>query len=199
MDDPSAEKIQARERAIKDAALRCIRRHGAKKVAVEDIAIAAGVSRRTFYRSFTGRRALMEAVVLDRLREIADGVKAVLRTCEGFEESVIVGTIETMRLAKADKIYSSIVEEDNTLQFDRQPNDPSEPIESLAMSIWADTFDLARAEGVLRPTFANQEALDWLIDVHRLLALRMDLTEEEQADRLRRFVLPSLMATPPQG
>src|ERR1700677_3620482 len=91
--------VEARERAIKEAALRLIRRHGARKVAVEDIAIAAGVSRRTFYRFFTGRRALMEAIVLDRLRVLAEGVKAVIRECDEVESRVLVGSVETMRLA----------------------------------------------------------------------------------------------------
>jgi AcrR family transcriptional regulator len=189
--------VEARERAIKEAALRCIRRHGVKKVAVEDIAIAAGVSRRTFYRFFTGRRALMEAIVLDRLRVLAEGVKAVIRECDDFESRVVVGSVETMRLARADKIYHDLVGEDNTLQFDEHPGSPDAPREALSSSIWAEVFERARAEGVLRPTITNHEAREWLIDVHRLLALREDWSDDEQVDRLRRFVLPALMKTPP--
>ena len=68
---------------------------------------------------------------------------------------------------------------------------------SLSTSIWAGVFERARAEGLLRPTITNHEAQEWLIDVHRLLARREDLSEDEQADRLRRFVLPAFMARPP--
>jgi len=189
--------VEARERSIKEAALRCIRRHGVRKVAVEDIAIAAGVSRRTFYRFYTGRRALMEAIVLDRLRVLAEGVKAVIRECDDFESRVIRGTVETMRLARADKIFHDLVGEDATLQFDEDPGSPDAPREGLSSSIWAGVFERARAEGVLRPTITNHEAQEWLIDVHRLLVLREDLSEDEQADRLRRFVLPAFMTTPP--
>jgi AcrR family transcriptional regulator len=189
--------VEARERLIKEAALRCIRRHGVRKVAVEDIAIAAGVSRRTFYRFYTGRRALMEAIVVDRLGVLAEGVKAVIRECADFESRVIRGTVETMRLAKADKIFHDLVGEDPTLQFDEDPGSPDAPRESLSSGIWADVFQRARTEGVLRPTITNHEAQEWLIDVHRLLVLREDLSEDEQADRLRRFVLPAFMTTPP--
>jgi AcrR family transcriptional regulator len=189
--------VEARERAIKEAALRCIRRHGVRKVAVEDIAIAAGVSRRTFYRFYTGRRALMEAIVLDRLRVLAEGVKAVIRECDDFESRVVRGSVETMRLARADKIYHDIVGEDNTLMFDENPGSPDGPREVLSTSIWADVFERAREEGVLRPTITNHEAQEWLIDAHRLLVMREDLSEDEQADRLRRFVLPAFMTTPP--
>ena len=188
--------VEGRERTIKEAALRCIRRHGARKVAIEDIAIAAGVSRRTFYRFYTGRRALMEAIVLDRLRVLAEGVKAVIRECDDFESRVVRGSVETMRLARADKIYHDIVGEDNTLMFDENPG-PDGPREVLSTSIWAGVFERARAEGVLRPTITNHEAQEWLIDAHRLLVMREDLSEDEQADRLRRFVLPAFMTTPP--
>jgi AcrR family transcriptional regulator len=189
--------VEARERAIKEAALRCIRRHGVRKVAVEDIAIAAGISRRTFYRFYTGRRALMEAIVLDRLRVLAEGVKAVIRECDDFESRVIRGTVETMRLARADKIYHDLIGEDNTLTFDDHPGSPDAPREALSTSIWADVFERARAQGVLRPTITNHQARQWLIDVHRLLVMREDLSEEEQSDRLRRFVLPAFMTNPP--
>jgi AcrR family transcriptional regulator len=195
-EETAEDKIESRERAIKEAALRCIRRHGVKKVAVEDIAIAAGVSRRTFYRFFTGRRAIMEAIVLDRLSAIADRLASVIQQCEDFESSVIVGTIETMRLVAADKIYMDIVSEDRSLQFDLQRSGPERPRETLFMKNWATVFDRAREDGVLRPTITNYEAEDWLMDIHRLLVLRDDLSDAEKAERLRKFVLPALVTTP---
>ncbi len=189
------DKAEVRERVIKEAALRCIRRHGVKKVAVEDIAIAAGVSRRTFYRFFANRRAIMEAIVLDRLSAFADRLASVIQQCEDFESSVIIGTIETLRLVAADKIYTDIVTEDPSLQFDLQRSGPNRPRETLFMRNWADVFDRAREAGVLRPTITNHEAEDWMMDIHRLLVLRDDLSDEEKAERLRKFVLPSLITT----
>jgi hypothetical protein len=67
----------------------------------------------------------------------------------------------------------------------------------LSSGIWADVFERARADGLLRPTITDHEAQEWLIDVHRLLVIREDLTEDEQADRVRRFVLPAFMIHPP--
>ena len=188
-----AAKVVARERAIKAAAVDCIRRLGARKVAVEDIAQAAGVSRRTFYRFFPGRRAVMAAVVLDRLQAIADGVTRVLSRCQDFEESVVAGSLETMRLATADKIYSSIVEEDHTLMLEQQRPGPEGPLEHLFMSNWARVFAAARADGILRPGITDHEAAEWIMDIHRLLILREDMGEAQKANVLRKFVLPSLV------
>ncbi len=181
-----------REKAIKAAAVDCIRRHGARKVAVEDIAAAAGVSRRTFYRFFSGRRSVMEAVVLDRLKAMAERVTKVLDRCETFEDCIITGSLETMRIATADKIYSSIVEEDHTLLLEQQRGGPSGPLEQLFMSNWARVFRKARQDGLLRDGVSDHEAAEWIMDIHRLLILREDLTDEQKVALLRKFVLPSL-------
>jgi AcrR family transcriptional regulator len=195
--DLASAKVETREREIKAAAVECIRKLGARKVAVEDIAKAAGISRRTFYRFFSGRRAVMEAVVLDRLRAIADGMSKVLSRCRDFEEAVVIGSLETMRMATADKIYSSIVEEDHTLMLEQQRGGPEGPLEQLFMSNWAKVFEAARADGVLRSGITDHEAAEWIMDMHRLLILREDLGDEQKANVLRKFVLPSLTARDP--
>jgi AcrR family transcriptional regulator len=190
---PALDRTDRRRREILDAAIKCIRRFGARKVAVEDIAEAAGLSRRTLYRFFANRRQIMQAVVIERLGSVAAGVKAALRLCDGFEESVVVGTVETIRLARTDRIYQSIVDEDRTLTLDDEPADPEAPLQKLTDGIWAEVFAAARRDGKLRSTITDQEALAWLVEVHRLFDLRHDLTDEDIAGVLRRFVLPSLV------
>jgi TetR/AcrR family transcriptional regulator len=190
--DADRDRIERRRRDILDAAIKCIRRYGAKKVSVEDIAEVAGISRRTLYRFFPGRRDIIRAVVYDRLTAVSAGVKAALQLCDGFEESVIVGTVETMRLARADRIFEALVAEDRSLTFD-DPGDPERRITALSASIWADVFDRARAAGMLRSSMDNREAMNWLIHVHELFDVRRDMSEEEMAEVLRKFVLPSLV------
>jgi AcrR family transcriptional regulator len=187
-----------REQAIKRAAVKSIARYGAKKVAVEDIAMAAGVSRRTFYRFFTGRRAVMEAVLMDRLEKIAEGIKAAVRKCSSFEEAVIAGTVATMRLAGADSIYLSIVEDDPALPVERRAGADS-PLEKLFLSIWSDVLQGAQQTGVLRGDITVHDAATWLMDVHAMLIQHVDMDEAQKVERLRTFVLPSLMTRPPEA
>ena len=189
-----ADRAEGRERDIMIAAVECIRRFGARKVSVEDIAKAAGVSRRTFYRFFSGRRAVMEAVVLDRLRIMADGVAEVMARCRDFEDAVVTASLETMHMARADRIYTSIVEEDHTLMLEQRRGGPEGPLEQLFMRNWGPVFAAARAEGVLRPSLSDHEAAEWMMDMHRLLILREDLDDAQKASILRKFVLPSLVA-----
>lgn len=189
----AAARIEAREEAVKQAAVRCIRRHGVRKMAIEDVAIAAGVSRRTFYRFYGSRRAILKAIVIDRMWVLAEKVKAILAECDGFESAVVNGTIETLRLASQDKIYMDIVSEDRTLQLDHRRGDSDPGLEVISLDIWTDVFDQARSQGVLKQTLPIREAIDWLMDVHRLFSLYDDMSEEDMAARLRTFVLPALI------
>jgi AcrR family transcriptional regulator len=190
---PGGDRAEARERDIRIAAVECIRRFGARKVSVEDIAKAAGVSRRTFYRFFPGRRAVMEAVVLDRLRIMADGVAEVIARCRDFEDAVVTASLETMHMARADRIYTSIVEEDHTLMLEQRRGGIEGPLEQLFMRNWGPVFAAARADGVLRSSLSDHEAAEWMMDMHRLLILREDLDDAQKASILRKFVLPSLV------
>lgn len=193
MSTDEAIRAEERRREILDATVRCIRRYSVRKVAVEDIAREAGISRRTLYRFFAGRRAIMAALVLDRLTNISEGVKAALLRCESFQDAIVAGTIETIRLARSDHIFEALVEEDHTLTIDEDPTSEDAPIRNLSKSIWIDLFRKARAEKLLRPNVQAQEAMDWLIEIHRLLDLRDDLNDSAIEDLLRKFVLPSLM------
>lgn len=187
-------RAEERRREILDAAVRCIRRYSVRKVAVEDIAREAGISRRTLYRLYPGRRAILAAIVLDRLTKLAAGVKSALKTCGSFEQSIIVGTIETIRLARADRIFEALVEDDHTLTIDEHPDAPDAPVRSLSKSVWLDVFTDAQAQGLLRTNVTAQDAMDWLIEIHRLLDLRDDLDAAAIEALLRKFVLPSLVS-----
>ncbi|HVV34901.1 MAG TPA: helix-turn-helix domain-containing protein [Vitreimonas sp.] len=183
-----------RRREILAAAVRCIRQFSARKVAVEDIAREAGISRRTLYRFFQTRRDIMSAVAYERLSKIGHGVEAALAKCDTFEDAIVAGTIETIRLARADRVFESLVEDDHTLILDPDPRDEGAPIRSLSAKIWLGVFRKARKDGKLRQTIREQEALSWLIEVHRLFDIRPDLSDTEIEDLLRKFVLPSLVS-----
>lgn len=136
----------------------------------------------------------MQALVYERLRLITEGVKASLSSCSGFEENIIVGTIETLRLARADTLFEEVVSEDRGLTLDPDPRDLSSPIRSLSASIWMmEIFHAARREGLLRSSFTDAEALEWLTEMHQLFDVRRDMDEQAIADSIRKFVLPAFM------
>jgi len=188
----AALKREGRIADINRAATEAIHRLGAKKVSVDDIARAAGLSRRTFYRLYDSRRELMEAISLDRLAVIAEQVKLVLKECHGFEESLVIGTIETGRIATSDEVYISLLQDDPTLVFEPKKPELQGSFMRLFLGIWAGVFEAARKEGVMRLDLTDEQISDWIMDLHRLLILQSDMTDNKKANMLRTFVLPSL-------
>lgn len=179
-----------------EAAVRCIQRYGAERISVEDIADAAGISRRTLYRAYPSRRAIMETVLMDRLNAMALKVQAALAQCNTFEDKVVFGTLETFRLVEADKIYTSLVSADPALVRDRQHSPLATALAQLFLASWGSVFEDAQEKGLLRPDITLAQAEEWMLNVHILLDVRLDMSEKDRVDLLRNFVLPSLMRVP---
>jgi AcrR family transcriptional regulator len=183
---------ETRNDEIVQAAVRCVRRLGASKVSVEDIAAEAGVSRRTLYRLYPNRRAIMRAVIFHRLEKIAAAIQDMMRKCTTFEDCVVTGSIQTIKIANKDEVYLSIFEEDRTLILNNPSYRTGTQVEPLFLSTWAGIFDRGRKEGKIPKNLTNHELADWLMNIHQMLEWREDLSDEEQAALLRTFVLPSL-------
>lgn len=183
--------------ALKLAAIQCIRKYGASKVSVDDIAAAAGVGRRSFYRFFDGRQAIMEAILVERMEASAVEVKTLLGRCKNFEEAIIAGTIESLRLLRKDKIYNSIAASERNLMLALEHDKRGALLGRIMLSVWGDVFNKARGLGVLRVGISNQDAADWLISVHDMLlqrgAMARDKGDVNTKEILRKFILPSLM------
>ncbi|MDX6741283.1 TetR/AcrR family transcriptional regulator [Actinocorallia sp. A-T 12471] len=70
-----ARKKQATRRALGEAALRLALEHGPQNVRVEDIAMAAGVSTRTYNNYFGSREAAICSVAADRAIWLAEALR----------------------------------------------------------------------------------------------------------------------------
>jgi AcrR family transcriptional regulator len=183
--------------AITSAAILCIQKNGAAAVSVDDIAVRAGVGRRTFYRFFSGRRAIMEAVLLMRARNSAERLKKVVGDCVTFEDAIVRGTIEALRHVREDKVYLSVLESERILLLELETKVHAKSLEQINLSIWGDVFDVARMKGQLREDVSNSDAADWLASIQDMLRQRdkalPDPKDLKKIRLMRKFLLPSLM------
>ena len=181
--------------AILDAALAEFDRHGIRKVALEDVAHRAGVSRTTIYRRFAGRDELV-AAVMDRenARLFAD-----------------IAT-ELSALRPASNLYveaftAAIVRSRNHRLLNRMIAD--EPALTLELARRHYRAGVARTEAALQqifpPGFAERVGSDTIADLaeciwrYALMALLLPAAEPlETTGQIRAFAtrhfLPSLPA-----
>jgi AcrR family transcriptional regulator len=181
-----------RRSVVLEAAARCVRRLGVRKVSIEDIAEEASISRRTLYRLYPNRRAVMRSLIFHRLEKIALAIQDMMRKCPTFEDCVVTGSIQTIKIANKDAVYLAIFEDDRTLILDDPYHPMDKEIEPLFLSTWAPIFERGRKEGKISKHLSDHQLADWLMNVHQMLEWRQDMSDEEQSDLLRTFVLPSL-------
>lgn len=186
-----AGKVARRKLEILEAAARCVQRLGVRKMSIEDIALEAGISRRTLYRIYATRRDILRALIFNRLEAIALAVQAMMKRCRDFEDCVVSGSVETISIANRDDVYRKIFEEDRTLILDDDDR-PEQQIEPLFLSTWAPIFKRGREEGKIPEAMTDHQLADWVMSIHQMLEWRRDMTPAEQAELLRTFVLPSL-------
>lgn len=188
----TAGRLTNPERMV-DAAILCFRKYGPAKTSMEDVAKAAQVGRQTVYRTFRTRTELLDAVANRRLEEIGAKVLPVLAACENFEDALIRGSVETMRLARLDRLFIAVLESATDNGVERYLLDPGSPVHEYMLKIWAPVFAQARERGELRQDIGDVDLATWLRGVHLMLLLREDLDEKGQAALLRMFVVPGLV------
>jgi AcrR family transcriptional regulator len=128
-------RADRKREAITSAAIECVRKNGASAVSVDDIAVCAGVSRRTFYRFFSGRRAIMETVLLMRARDSAVRLKEIVDRCESFEDAIIIGITEAIKHIRQDKIYLSVLESERILLLELETKVHAKSLEQIILSV----------------------------------------------------------------
>ena len=189
---PGKSAENARAEQIVDAAVVCVRKLGARKVSVEDIATQAGISRRTLYRLYPNRRAIMRAVIFHRLEKIALQIQEAMRKCKTFEDCIVTGSVLTIKIARRDDVYVSIADDDSTLVLNNPSYRKGTQVEPLFLSTWAGVFERGRKEGKIHKSLTNHQLADWLMSIHLMIQWREDLSDAEKSTLLRTFVLPSL-------
>ena len=85
-------------------------RVGIRRAALGRIATAAGVGRATLYRRFPDKRALVDAVLQDRLATNLLQLQELMAAIEDPEERMVEGFAETLERIRADALVRTMIE-----------------------------------------------------------------------------------------
>jgi AcrR family transcriptional regulator len=101
--DPVVDRVLA-------AAAAEFERVGIRKAAIGRIATAAGVGRATVYRRFPDKRALVDAVLQDRLATNLLQLQELMAAIEDPAERMVEGFAETLERIRTDPLVSKMLE-----------------------------------------------------------------------------------------
>ncbi|MDP6242908.1 MAG: helix-turn-helix domain-containing protein [Myxococcota bacterium] len=92
-----------------DAAVRCIQHYGLTKTGLADIATEAGVTRRTVYRYFPDRDAIVAATLIRGVGEFARAARDLIASIADPGEAVVEAILFALRELPRDPLLGSLI------------------------------------------------------------------------------------------
>ncbi|MEW2355859.1 TetR family transcriptional regulator [Spirillospora sp. NPDC029432] len=174
-----------RERII-DAAEECFARFGVAKTTVEDIAVAAKLSRATVYRSVTGGRdELILAVVLRDLRRFLDRLAERLRSERSVSEAVVEGTLDAVAYVREQPAAAAFLVPEAAGHMQAAVAKAAEHVLSVCCDYVRPHFEEAQRRRLLRADIEVEGTVEFLF---RMITSLIVMDRDRDAAALRRFL-----------
>lgn len=181
-----------RERVV-SAAMRCFERDGVRQTHMADIAVEAGVSRKTLYRTFANRSELMLTIVDQEIRRINASLNAELQRFASLEEALVDGIVVTLRITRSNPLFKALTFETTDRSIETLIIDANEDIKMLFARSWRPLLERARASGELCSPLSDDRLIEGIRTFVALLVIRTEQDEVEQRQFLRDFLVPSIL------
>lgn len=191
LDLPPSNRVDAKKR-IANAAIRCFNQYGPQRTSMADIAEEANISRKTLYRIFDDRATLIEYILLQRMYALGDQVREKLSHMSDYEEALLEGSIFAIRISKEDKLFNDIVKRDTNHRVEMFLLGPRDEVKEAISDVWKFVIQLGRDSGQIKQDISDERIVELLVNVHVILLIRDDYSDDDQRSFLRDFVLAAL-------
>jgi AcrR family transcriptional regulator len=187
------QEVDGQRRRILDVARRCFEQYGVQRTRMEDIADELGMSRPLLYTFYSTRQKLVDAVVLDYIREFAERVQPRILAADTFAEAVVEGSVLCIEAARENKNLSALASVGKTSHLSEMLLRPTEIAHAMAKQLWSPVIDRARERGEIREDLDEDNLLEWLSGIHLLWWIRDEVDVDHLRAQLRMFLVPALL------
>jgi len=154
-----------------------------------DIARVVGVPRQTIYEYVSSRDDLVDAVLVARIKEIAEDLKPLAREGRSFIDAFVAA----IQRARSDPELMNI--------FTTGPNDrvqdvvtgPYPEIHDIVVDLLSPILDKGLQTRKLRTDKTADELIDWIRVVYLSLITQPNPVAQNERDIVAGFLLPSIM------
>ena len=178
---------------IVDAAIRCFERFGPQRTSMNDIADEAGISRRTLYRQFDDRPALVAELLERRLSDLHASVLAHLATYDDIEEALVEGSLFSVEAGESDDLVSEIVRHEHAGTPERFLLRVNDAIAASVLESWATVLERGRAAGRVRDDLSDARVVELVMTVQTVALLRDDLGRDGRRALFRDLLVGALL------
>ncbi|HEY2830963.1 MAG TPA: TetR/AcrR family transcriptional regulator [Sporichthyaceae bacterium] len=176
------------------AAVACFARYGLRRTTMDDVATAAGVSRKTVYNYFTNKSVLIAEVIFDEARRVNARARRGLDLDLPSAELVVAAELALLASARKSDYIEILL---NPADFGTAAEviEESARVAEVQREYWDPILDRIAERGDLPADHDRAEAVFWLTFVHVALCARPRGGDREQVRRmLTRYVATGVLS-----
>jgi TetR/AcrR family transcriptional regulator, repressor for uid operon len=177
------------------AARRCFAEAGVNRTRMEDVARAAGLSRATLYRVVMSREELIELVLVEFTREMAEELASQIDPDADVQDSIVSVMIGAIDVSRANQEYNYLTDAIPRLRLTAFFATSRSPIHEILRIPLVPLLDRARKQHILRADLSDDEIVAWIQGAMFLLWPQGDLDDDAMARFIRRFAFPAIFPT----
>ncbi|SHK73438.1 transcriptional regulator, TetR family [Pseudonocardia thermophila] len=193
LEPPQNDREARTRRLIVDAARLTFERVGIRRATMDDIAGAAGVSRKTVYNYYENKPRLIGEVIAAESLRVALAAQAQIDLSLPAEELLVEAKMIWLVTAR-DNRWVRLLLTPEALEISAQTLEQSDRVRSVMRRFWEPILEPIEAAGRLRADL--DETVEWLSLQHFVLLSRPSFLagDDERARRLlRTFLVPAVL------
>jgi len=158
-----------------------------------DIASDADMARQNIYGYVASREDLVDAVLLARIKEIAEDLKPLARKGTSFVDAFVETSAAAIERARSDHELMHIFNTGPSDRFQDVVTGPYPEIHDIVSDLLAPILDHGRETNMLRTDKTVDELIDWIRVVYLFLITQPNPVAGNDRDVVADFLLPSIM------
>lgn len=188
---------QRRAARILDQARLCFERNGILKTTMEEIAVAAGVTRQTVHNHFGNKQDLIDSITLIEIARIQETLINRLSRQDSFAGRITEIVTVSVQAAIDNPYIRRIVEDMAAPHHEEREGDR---IQAWQRERWSATLAHARQSGELADDLDDRRIVAWLSFCQTMLLIMMEngpaMTDADLRHFVRRLVVAPLLGGP---
>lgn len=168
-------------------------RYGVNRTTMSDVATDVGLSRQAIYEFIASRNDLVDAVLLQRIKEIAEALKSLANEGVSFQDAFIDTSVAAIEAARSDEELMNIFETGPNDRIQDVVTGPFPEVHDIVVNLLGPILQRGRDAGQLRTDKTQDELIDWIRVVYLILINPPTTATSDVRKMVADFLLPSIM------
>jgi AcrR family transcriptional regulator len=178
---------------VLDAARKNFLRFGVNRTTMADIARAVGTPRQTLYEYVSSRDEVVDAVLVQRIKEIAEDLTPSTVGGTSFADAFVETSAAAITTARGDDELMNIVATGPIDRVQDIVTGPHAEVHDVVAHLLEPILDRGLETGELRTDKTRDDIIDWVRIVFLSLISQTSIELDAVSDLIAGFLLPSIM------